>query len=345
MAYDFPTSPSSGQRVVVDGRYYLWDGSSWTTKYADYTPNIVSNNTYKYRTIYTRGYVACGYKNSSPWRNINRTQHSTDTSTNLGDQIASAAAYCDGGFSDYYFYIWGGAFGYSSDCRGFNMTTEVGRTNPGTWNITSGSRYAMACLMNPGLTICYLAGGGNSGTNKFNMATEVMLASGSIATMPGSVYDHSSCLYGETRGWYRDTYGTRYMLWSNEIWVSWGGSWAGSDGIVKALSTKDGFGYQKNGGNVATSTYWQLRDTDGAVLSTAAFNDPNGANGEENHQSGQDKGYCLGQYNGAQNNLSFVVVHATNTPTVGGAAMQPKGHDGMSSGACASASAQVLGGY
>jgi hypothetical protein len=343
MAYDFPSSPTAGQRVVVDGRYYLYDGESWTTKYSDYAASPVAANPFKYRAIYTRGYVACGYKNGSPWRNINRCTHSNDTTTNLGDQISSAAAYIDGGFSDYYFYIWGGGLAYSAECRGFSMVTEVGRTNPGTWNLPV-SKYAMACLMNPGLSICYIAGGGNANTNKFNMATEVMLGS-SMATMPGSVYEHSSCFYGETRGWYRDAYGTRYFTWANETWVSYGGSWAASDGIVKALPTKEGYGYQKNGGNVATAIHYQLRESDGTVLSTNAFTDPNGANGEENYHTGQDKGYCLGQYNGAQNNLSWVLIYATNTPTAGGAAMQPKGHDGMSSAANSSASAQFTGGY
>ena len=37
--------------------------------------------------IWTHGYVGGGYQNGSPWRNVNRTVHSTDTSTNLGDTL------------------------------------------------------------------------------------------------------------------------------------------------------------------------------------------------------------------------------------------------------------------
>ena len=37
---------------------------------------------YRARVI-THGYVGGGYKDSSPWRNVNRTLHNTDATTNL----------------------------------------------------------------------------------------------------------------------------------------------------------------------------------------------------------------------------------------------------------------------
>ena len=37
--------------------------------------------------IITHGYVGGGYKDSSPWRNVNRTIHSTDVTTDLGDML------------------------------------------------------------------------------------------------------------------------------------------------------------------------------------------------------------------------------------------------------------------
>ena len=76
MAYDFPSSPSAGTEFVAStGRVYLYDNSgSWTTKGDTQTTNPFTN-AFKYRTIYTRGYTGGGYKNSTPWRNVNRTQH------------------------------------------------------------------------------------------------------------------------------------------------------------------------------------------------------------------------------------------------------------------------------
>jgi hypothetical protein len=66
--------------------------------------------------------------------------------------------------------------------------------------------------------------------------------------------------------------------------------------------------------------------------------------GEENDQTGQNWGYCVGHYNGAQNNNTYKVHSITDVYTVLGSDAQPKGHDGSSSGATASASALILGG-
>jgi hypothetical protein len=72
MAIDFPSSPSSGQNYVgQSGKLYIYDGSGWTTKGSAVIPNPFLNS-FKYRSIYTRGYVASGYANSTPWANVNR---------------------------------------------------------------------------------------------------------------------------------------------------------------------------------------------------------------------------------------------------------------------------------
>jgi hypothetical protein len=60
---------------------------------------------------------------------------------------------------------------------------------------------------------------------------------------------------------------------------------------------------------------------------------------------GQNHGYCVGNYNNNQNNNTWKIDHATHTMTRLGATAEPKGHGGMSSAACATASAQVLGGF
>ena len=52
---------------------------------------------------------------------------------------------------------------------------------------------------------------------------------------------------------------------------------------------------------------------------------------------GSYKGYCLGHYNGAQNNNSYKWNYLTDSYADGGSSMQPKGHDGMSSASNASA--------
>ena len=49
--------------------------------------------------------MAGGYKSSSPWKNINRTVHSTDTTTNLGDQLTRGADYVNGAFTVSYTHL------------------------------------------------------------------------------------------------------------------------------------------------------------------------------------------------------------------------------------------------
>jgi hypothetical protein len=45
------------------------------------------------RQIVTAGYVMGGYKSSAVWKNVNRTDHSTDTSTDLGDLLDRTGNY------------------------------------------------------------------------------------------------------------------------------------------------------------------------------------------------------------------------------------------------------------
>ena len=106
------------------------------------------------------------------------------------------------------------------------------------------------------------------------------------------------------------------------------------------MSTKHGHAYVKNGGNIVTGAY-KLNDFSGAQIRTDLNFDNSG---EENYQTGQNWGYCIGHYNGAQNNNTYKVHSITDVYTVLGSDAQPKGHDGASSGACASASALIVGG-
>ena len=79
--------------------------------------------------IITHGYTGGGYKDSSPWKNVNRTQHNNDTSTDLGDKMSKAMAYGDGGSSDTNFYVFGmddGFDGNNNDVWRMQMSTETG---------------------------------------------------------------------------------------------------------------------------------------------------------------------------------------------------------------------------
>lgn len=349
MAFDFPSSPTTGQEYLADnGRLYLYDGSGWTTIGDWQTPDRYGNNPFKYRTIYTRGYVAGGYQNSSAWSNVNRTTHYNDTSTNLGDIMDRAAAYTDGGYSDYNMYIyatqssWPGTGNYVTSIA---MTTETGRTHDTAWDMknSAGGYGDVGVIINASLTLGWILAD-YTNIDKHNYVTESMYATGrgGSAGTPG---DFVATWYGQYYGWVKhSSSGSRNhkIEFATETWSAAGIS-VGTDGWGKALPTKEGWSYVKNGGNT-TNSVWKINDTTGTSLNTA-LTTPDGSAGEENYETGQMWGYCLGHYNGAQNNNSYKITHATDVFTAGGAAMQPKGHGGMSSAACATASAQILGGY
>ena len=285
--------------------------------------------------VITHGYVAGGYKDSSPWKNVNRTVHSTDTTTDLGDQMTRAACYCDGGNSDLYFYVYGiiDAFaGNSSETWSWHMSTSTGRGTNASWNMTVGrdDLGTMVDYEHQGARI-YCVGGGSNVTDRFNMKTETML---SVGPTSGSSSDYTATAEGRLRGWQvtstAATRATQSFQWSNETYSAWSSA-PGTDGWGKAVSSYLGRFYMKNGGNL-NATLVKCDDNNGTQSSSFPIQDA----GEENYQMGNLKGYCLGHYNTAQNNNTYKVNYNVDTYAALGSTAEPKGHAGMSSAALAS---------
>ncbi len=342
MAYDFPASPSNGTQSIQSGGLYIYSNGTWNSSAEDLGILNPYNNTFKYRTIFTRGYTAAGYKNTTPWSNINRTVHATDITTNLGDTLSRSGAYLDGGFSDYYQYVYGLANSYSASesyCSSVNMTTETGRGNDSAWNLKT-ARVNHVAIMDSSLTIAYITAGNTTATDKHNYVTETMYAAGTAPANP-SVSGTSTKMLGETRGWVIGSGVSAYITFATETWTNYG-YFNGTDGYSKVMSSKWGYGYGKSGTNTATTAVTKYNDTTGSSSGVVCYTPDNG--GEENMQMGQNQGYQLGNYNGAQNNNAYKISYITDALTAGGSDMQPKGHDGMSSGCCASAASSVLGG-
>lgn len=344
MAYDFPNSPSTGDQFVAPiGVLYVYDGVAWTTR-GDTLTNNPFQNTFRYRTIYTRGYVSCGYQNSTPWRNVNRTIHVTDTTTNLGDIMDYTCSYVNGSWSDYNHYVYGNGSqavgGFSTYTSSINMSTETNRSNSSAWHTTY-SRGDTAVLLNANLTMAYVASGGTSYTDKHNMVTDTMYNTEHAIVLNGPAGGGPATgFFGATKGWV-STGATANLTFSTETWTSGGFSAPGNDGHGKSLSSKHGIGYVKLGSYASSTTLRKYNDTTGANISDTYSPD---VSGEENFQVGQNWGYCLGNYNGAQNNNTYRVNYFTDAVTALGSTAQPKGHGGMSSGCCGSASAFLLGG-
>jgi hypothetical protein len=98
-----PNQISAGSPLYNDGlnAYWAYPGESHT---------VVGGGLggdWRYRTILTHGYQAAGYKGYSPWKTVNKTWHSTDTTYCCGEQLDRGGAYLDGCFSDLNAYVYG----------------------------------------------------------------------------------------------------------------------------------------------------------------------------------------------------------------------------------------------
>ena len=341
----FPSSTSSGTRYISpNGGMYVYDGYSWVSNGQDINPSPW-NNTFLYRTIYTRGYMHCGYQNSSLWRNTNRTIHASDTTVNLGDMMDNVANYMDGGFSDFNTYVFddSGSFqGSSTFVSSMNMITESLRTHNNNWNM-SVSRQDLKCLMNPGLTAIYATGGGNSSTDKLCTVTDTQIGGIGNSGNSGGTVGGLSGFYGQYYGIVGSNGTSGSLNFSTETWATGTWSWSSNtDGQPKGLSSKWGLGYNSNGSYAGTSTYYKFNDTTGSNISS--FGRPESC-GEENCEIGQDWGYTIGSYNGsAQTNNSTKTYYTTDSCVALGSNGQPKGHGGASSGCCGTGSCTLLGG-
>lgn len=342
MAFTFPLSPAIGDQFVApSGIVYLWDGS-WTT-FGDTQTSNPFTNSFLYRTIYTKGYMSGGYKNSSPWRNVNKTIHATDITTNLGDKLSRTSSYIGGGFSDYNTYIYpstGSVGGSSTLVESMSMVTETMRTLDSASNLKT-SRGDCEALMSPALTINYIVGGNTAAVDKHNLATDIMYAAGSVPNSPlaGGTAGGLGAFFGEFKGWISQGAGSSFT-WATETWATGGMSWA-TGGQPKGLSSKHGYGYGGTGSYQGSVNLGKYSEATGTNLATITKNK---TNGEENWQIGQNWGYMLGAYDGAgQNNDTARLNYLTDVWTALGSDAQPKGHDGASSGCCATGSAIFAG--
>lgn len=370
--YPAPPAVSSGAVLIAHTTtegFWAYPGSSKST------PSGVLET----RSILTHGYVAGGYKDSNPWRTVNKTWHANDITLSCGEQILNATAYCGGTFSDYNGYVHGsngnftgtgtstssyslatgimrnlgtgiagaapgGPFGYTgkdpaNDGQGVAYGTGGAVAGVGSWDLSTSRSYFGAGVNQLG-QIGYINGGTETATvDKFYMPTEIMYTAGSS----GVTGSHATASHGSARSYWSIAGNLRYNTYSNDAWTVWSpGTAFATDGVCKFLSTKKGWHYGGTSSNV-TIGFGKWSDSTGSYISNS-LSKPS-ALGEENMEMGQEWGYCLGQYNGAQNNYTFKVIYSTDVMSVLGTASQPKGHVGMSSAVCSSAAASVAMSY
>lgn len=344
MAFSFPSSPSTGTLFTApSGVMYVWDGS-WTTMGDTQSTNPFSNS-FLYRSIYTKGYMSGGYKSGSPWYNVNKTIHATDMTTNLGDKLTYNSSYIGGGFSDYRSYVYpstGTVGGSGTIVESMNMANETMLSLDSARYLKT-TRSDCEALMTPALTAAYIVGGATTAVDRHNFTTDVMFSAGTAPASPisGGTAGGLGSLFGRFKAWISQGAGSSFT-WVTETWATGGMSW-GTDGQPKGLSSKHGHGYGGVGSYPGSSYLYKFSEATGSNLATVnrAKN-----NGEENWQIGQNWGYMLGAYDSSplgQNNDAERINYLTDTYTQLGSDSQPKGHDGASSGACATGSAAFVG--
>lgn len=275
--------------------------------YSDITVNVTMTNSYYYRRIYSHGYVAGGYYNSSPHTAAHRMTVASNTYAALGDKLDAAAGYVSGTWGDTHMYLYGtgSALGAYSHYSGFNMSTETNQNNG-----DMGSSKDDACTMGNhggyvGVPSAYTTMGGNSTTVKHTFSSNTC-----VTNLPASTSDS----YGN--GWQSETYGYdayygQKMSFSADTWSAFTRTTGSNQAHSKALSTKNGYALIEVDGN-SSSNYTKY--TFSSDSNQTGYSTKPTACGETNYTEGQDWGYGIGCCGSAcQNGWMWYQYYASDT--------------------------------
>lgn len=286
---------------------------------SDRTYTVTLSVPFKFKQIVSTTYMVGGYQNGVLWNNANRTTHSNDNTSNLGDGYIQNYHYKSGVSSLTKVFVWNGGF-----VTAFNMRTDT-RSDSGGINF-SGSN--TGSIQDSNFVYGWINGEGCDQVRRWTISSESV-----TANLGNGWSDHAASIFGETRGiWWGNSGQTARFIYATESWAGMGYS-AGAHGQQKGLSSKDGKGYGGNEGNYSGGNNFRVTNIE-TESSAGTVGKPITNMGEENFCHGQDKGYCLGTYDGAQNNRSFILTYSTNSGFETGGGTQPKGKGGCSSGHC-----------
>ena len=302
-----PTQTATTDGSILRTRYNGTAYEAYWTHDLDSNYRLENPDQWSFRYIINRGYTVAGYQNANPWRNGNRTHHASDVTISIGDVIDYSGAYIGGSHNGVNLFVYNCANSWlpaaSTTCS-MSMITETNRGLNSSWNDTRGRSYSGAWIdfmgnqwrNNAGRNRAYNTSG-NGNTSRHDLNTEVMLSEigGAIANVA-----HAE---GEYFAWVSQ--GQNRFEFSSETYTAWS-SYSpapGCDGYNKHLATRIGFFYCSEGGNTDRNMT-KRRDSDAVYLRTGLSKPENG--GEENYHTGMNKGYCVSNYNGAQNNNAWI---------------------------------------
>jgi hypothetical protein len=308
----FKTLPN--QTATTDGAVLRTRYNSTAAAYEAYWTHDLDSNyrlenpdQWSFRYIINRGYTVAGYQNANPWRNGNRTHHASDVTISIGDVIDYSMAYSGGSHNGVNLFVYNCNNAWlpaSAATCSMSMITETNRGLNSSWNDTRARSYSGAWIdfmgnqwrTNGGRNRAYITSG-NGNTSRHDLNTEVILSE------IGGAISNVAHAEGEYFAWVST--GQNRFEFSTEAYTAWS-SYSpapGCDGYNKHMATRIGFFYCSEGGNTDRNVT-KRRDSDAVYLRTGLSKPENG--GEENLHTGMNKGYCISNYNGAQNNNAWI---------------------------------------
>jgi hypothetical protein len=327
-----PSNPVTGQTIynTTTGYLEMYDQGIW--KPVIYN---TSGGPFLYRQIITTSYVAGGYKDGTPWQNVNRMNHSTDICTNLGNLLSMAANYTSGANDLTIAYTWGAeANNNNSNATltvAFQMYTETTMGTNNNWNLINGKNDSATVFKET--QYAYVTGGGGTQVNVFTFATQTM-SSGAVAGVTGdSGYSYGTSAFSdENVGYWWGAGGQKVTFASGTTYSVATASGVNVNGQQKGISSKLGRGYLGNEGgyNGGYNFRRYVVSTDSYTLVAR----PIGNIGEENYDMGQAWQYMMGMYDGVQNNRGWKFTYSTDTGYELGSGSVRTGVPGGSSGHC-----------
>jgi len=327
-----PASPVTGQIIfnATTNILEIYDGGLWK----DVT-QTASGTAFLYRQIITTSYVAGGYQSSSPWKNVNRMNQSTDVMTNLGDLLSIAANYTSGANGPTLAYMWCASptwDGTAVATVAYNMATETNAGTSTSWNMPVARNDCGTIFKET--QYAYVTGGGSADVSVWTFSTETF-SSGGVSGLAGdSSYQYGVTAFSdETSGYWWGSGGQKVTFSTGTAYSVSTAANVNVNGQQKGISTKLGLGYFGNEGGYNGG--YNLRRYVIATDSYTTVAKPVTNSGEENFDMGQYWQYMMGCYDGAQNNRGWKFSYTADIGFELGSGSVRTGVPGGSSGHCA----------
>jgi len=298
---------------------------------------VGSNVAFKYRQVINYSYLAGGYKNSSPWKNVHKTVNATDQTSHIGELLDYPANYTSGACGEYIFFVWsvntdGAHHGPATNAdvwtSAINMSTDTNYGHNEKFDL-SYSRSDCGTFFKE-TEFAWVFAGNDTNVEKMDLKTETILRGYNLSTVSSG--DGAGAFCDEYHGYGWGSGGGVKMNFANETFTL-SGMW-GYHGQQKGISSKVGKGYAGNEGSYNGGynlRRWNL-SSDTNIGNVAK---PHANCGEENFTMGQDWQYMLGNYDGTgQNNTSWKFYYATDSGTTSVTGLNPGVNAGTSSGHC-----------